>query len=276
MKADQPMAKGGSEQYHLHTQSGDLSALCLIVGAPGRAEMIGERFLTDARRIENKHRGFVSVTGEYQEVRVSVTTSGMGGSSIGIVLPEAVRSGARIFIRVGSCGSLIQQSEPGDPIIVTAAARYDGASECWVPMQYPAFADWRVVAALNRAAKRSGQRYFMGVEATTACFNEGQARPNLFGEVSPEDEARHQMLLRLRVACYSMEAASLFVWCATSGGGLPAGAINAIFANRITNAWETVGEELASEIALNALVDLARDPSLRGFLNRSQPCYPLT
>ena len=54
-----------------------------------------------------------------------------------------------------------------------------------------------------------------------------------------------------------MEAADLFVWCATEGGGLPAGAINAVFANRHTNEWGMAGEELAAEIALDALVSLS-------------------
>src|SRR4051812_42513272 len=101
--ADQPRSKG-TLQYHTHTSEGDLSALCLIVGAPGRALMIAENYLDRPRRFSNEHRGLTSYTGEYKGVEISVTTSGMGGPSMGIVLPEAVRSGARLFIRVGTCG----------------------------------------------------------------------------------------------------------------------------------------------------------------------------
>ena len=76
-------------------------------------------------------------------------------------------------------------------------------------------------------------------------------------------QARHQEAVRLGAACYSMEAAALFVWCATEGGGLPAGAINAVFANRHTNEWGVAGEELAAEIALDALVSLTEDAESR-------------
>jgi hypothetical protein len=70
-----------------------------------------------------------------------------------------------------------------------------------------------------------------------------------------------------------MEASDLFVWCLTEGGGLPAGAINAVFANRHTNEWGMAGEELAAEIALDALVSLTKDASLAGYLSRELPRY---
>lgn len=273
-RADRPKAADGVH-YHTHTGPGDLAALCLIVGAPGRADLIAEKYLKSPRRFSNEARGLVSHTGKYRGIEVSVTTSGMGGPSIGIVLPEAVQSGARIFIRVGSCGSLIRQSKVGDVIIPTAAIRFDRTAEDWAPPEYPAAADWRVVRALHRAAQaKAPGRFHAGVECTTGDFYTGQGRPNLFGQVPPRMLARHQEVLRLGAACYSMEAADLFVWCSTEGGGLPAGAINAVFANRHTNEWGMAGEELAAGIALEALADLSTDPTLAGYVSRKLPRYP--
>ena len=190
------------------------------------------------------------------------------------LLPEAVQSGARIFIRVGSCGSLIRDSKVGDVIIPTAAIRFDRTAEDWAPPEYPAAADWRVVSALHRAAQtKAPGRFHTGVECTTGDFYTGQGRPNLFGVVPERMKARHEEVLRLGAACYSMEAADLFVWCVTEGGGLPAGAINAVFANRHTNEWGIAGEELAAEIALDALVKLSEDVSLAPYLSRELPKY---
>jgi uridine phosphorylase len=95
----------------------------------------------------------------------------------------------------------------------------------------------------------------------------------MFGIVPERMKVRHEEVLRLGAACYSMEAADLFVWCATEGGGLPAGAVNAVFANRHTNEWGMAGEELAAEIALDALVSLAGDVSLAPYLSRELPKY---
>jgi uridine phosphorylase len=268
-KAGTPRA--GILEYHTHTRLGDLAALCLIVGAPGRADMIAGKYFRNARRFSNDHRGLVSCTGTYQGTDVSVTTSGMGGPSIGIVLPEAVRSGARIFIRVGSCGSLIRASKVGDVIIPTAAIRFDRTALDWAPPEYPACADWRVVSALHRiAAEKAPGRFHTGVECSTSDFYSGQGRPNLMGIVPDAMQIRHQEVMRLGAACYSMEASALFVWCATEGGGLPAGAINAVFANRRTNKWGVAGEELAAEIALGALLVLSKDESMAGYLRHTR------
>jgi uridine phosphorylase len=240
-RADSPQAAGGV-QYHTHTGSHDLAAMCLIVGAPGRADMIAQKYLTGSRRFSNDARGLVSHTGKYRDIEVSVTTSGMGGPSMGIVLPEAVR--------------------------------FDRTAEDWAPPEYPAVADWRVVSALHSAAQAQAPgRFHAGVECTTSDFYTGQGRPNLFGAVPERMLARHQEVLRLGAACYSMEAADLFVWCATEGGGLPTGAINAVFANRHTNEWGMAGEELAAEIALDALASLAVDASLARYISRELPKY---
>jgi uridine phosphorylase len=272
-QADKPRAD--TLQYHTHTGDGDLSALCLIVGAPGRAGMIARKYLANAKEFSNAHRGLMSYTGNYKGVSVSVTTSGMGAPSTGIVLPEAAQSGARIFIRVGSCGSLIPHSKPGEVIIPTAAIRFDGSSDDWAPKEYPAFASWQVINALHQAAsKLAPGRFHTGVECTTSDFYGGQGRPNLFGTVSPKMQARHEEVLRLGAACYSMEASALFVWCATEGRGMPAGAINAIFANRHTNEWSVAGEELAAEIALEALLLLNQDPTLAAYVSRQLPTFP--
>lgn len=271
-RADSPHTR---IQYHTHTGDGDLSSLCLIVGAPGRAGMIAKKYLQNSKRFSNAHRGLTSYTGDYKGTRVSVTTSGMGGPSTGIVLPEAVRSGARIFIRVGSCGSLIPKSKPGEVIIPTGAIRFDGTADDWAPKEFPAIASWQVVSALHQAAaKLAPGHWHTGLECTSSDFYGGQGRPNLFGSVPPKMQARHEEVLRLGAACYSMEASALFVWCATEGGGLPCGAVNAIFANRHTNEWKVAGEELAAEVALDALLLLKEDPTVAAYVSRELPSYP--
>jgi hypothetical protein len=52
-----------------------------------------------------------------------------------------------------------------------------------------------------------------------------------------------------------------------------AGAINAVFANRHTNEWGMAGEELAAEIALDALVSLSEEASLAPYRSRELPNY---
>lgn len=61
--------------------------------------------------------------------------------------------------------------------------------------------------------------------------------------------------MQLGVLFYSMEEATLFIWASTHGG-YPAGAIDAIFGNRPKNTWGKAGEENAARIAIRALQKL--------------------
>jgi uridine phosphorylase len=178
----------------------------------------------------------------------------MGAPSLCIVLPEAYLSGARTFIRVGSCGSLIKKSKPGDVIIVENALRLESTSSTYAPDDAPANADTFIVNALIAAAREHyPERWFVGIEATTDCFREGQGRPNAEGILTEYARKIHEYVLRSGAACYSMEASALFVWCATHFGGIPCGVINAVFANRITNEFAVAGEKEAARIALEAI-----------------------
>ena len=249
--ANRPTAEDG-RQYHLQTAAGDLARHCLLVGAPERAEMIAREMMEGGKEMGN-HRGLASYTGTYRGLPISVVTTGMGGASAGIVMPEAVRSGARIFIRVGSCGALQPNVPCGSAVICSGACRYDGASENWAPTEWPAVADYRVVAALAAAAEAAGESCPIGIGVTTACFNEGQARPDDGGYIPERILRRHEELVRRGALFYSMEESALFVWCSTHGQ-LPCGSIDTVYANRHDNTFLAGGDEKAARIALEALL----------------------
>lgn len=134
--------------YHLQITPEQLAPDILIVGDPGRAEMIGSAFLRDLE-VEHEHRGLVTVTGTSEvsgaratiisPLRTTVTTSGMGVPSLEIVLGELValaeidlvtRTRKRDFprlhiLRVGTSGALQDTTEPGTPIITSYAIGMD-------------------------------------------------------------------------------------------------------------------------------------------------------
>lgn len=134
--------------------------------------------------------------------------------------------------------------------------RLDGASENWVPIEYPAVADYRVVGALVEAARTLDLPHHVGIGATTTCFNEGQARPDCNTYLSPRLKALHEEFIARRVLFYSMEEATLFVWCTTHGVDIWVGAVDAIYGNRRTGAFQVAGEENAARMAILALMYL--------------------
>ncbi len=145
--ADLPIDEDG-RIYHLQIKPGQIAPNILLVGDPGRAELIGSAFLRDLE-VEQEHRGLVTVTGTSEitgeqatiisPVRATVTTSGMGAPSLEIVVSELValneidfetRTRKSAFprlhvIRVGTSGGLQASTVLGTPIITSYAIGMD-------------------------------------------------------------------------------------------------------------------------------------------------------
>jgi uridine phosphorylase len=141
--ADLPLDDRG-RIYHLQVKPENLAQDILIVGDPGRAEMIGNTFLTDIE-IDHEHRGLRTVTGkaklagtqhiDFPPLRTTVTTSGMGTPSLEIILQELVALNEIDFetrlpkagypelhiIRVGTSGALQKTTPLGTSIITSYA-----------------------------------------------------------------------------------------------------------------------------------------------------------
>jgi purine-nucleoside phosphorylase len=107
---------------HLEAAEGDFAPSVLLPGDPRRASYIAERFLSDARQV-NQVRNACGYTGTYEGVPVSVLGSGMGMPSIGIYATELARFyGARRLIRVGTCGGLADELALGDVVVASVAS----------------------------------------------------------------------------------------------------------------------------------------------------------
>ena len=92
------------KQYHIDLKEGDVGEYVILPGDPKRCKKIAEYF-DDARLVADK-REYVTYTGFLNGVKVSVTSTGIGGPSAAIALEELVKVGARYFIRVGTCGGV--------------------------------------------------------------------------------------------------------------------------------------------------------------------------
>ncbi len=258
---------GNGRQYHLHTRPGDLAPHCILVGAQGRASAAADAFLRDVTVVENPYRGLRSCTGWYhppvegdgipeelrpEPLRISIVTHGMGPGSIGIVLEEVVKSGGRFLLRVGSCSAIPARAGVGGIAIVDGAVRYDGTSDTWASIPYPARPHHRLVGLLEDAATELGVPFITGLELT-GDFGEGQGRPDERGFLLPAMQARRDEASHHGVACYSMEAATLFVYALTHWGGvIPTAAVNAVFGNRETNEFVT-SEEGKAQVERDAM-----------------------
>ena len=65
-----------------------------------------------------------------------------------------IHAGGKIFIRTGTSGQFSDAVKIGDVVLVTGAARDDGTTREYVPLEYPAVADLEITSALRSASKR--------------------------------------------------------------------------------------------------------------------------
>lgn len=242
-----PTSAGAGEQYHIRCRRGDLAKYLLVPGDPDRVPKIAN-FWDESREVAC-HRGFRSFTGKYKRVPISAMSSGIGPAAMAILVNEAANVGVETFVRVGSTGAVQKDIECGDLVVSVGAVRLDGTSDHYVGVEYPAVANYEVLLALIEAAEGLGVRYHVGITATSSDFYAGQARPSL---EQSETNNLIQMLQKANVLNFEMECATLFVL--SSLFDLRAGAVCAVYANRITNEFKPgAGEENCIKVANEAV-----------------------
>ncbi len=201
------------KQMHIHCTAEDIGGYVILPGDPGRCERIAE--LLDEAHFVVSNREFTVWTGLLDGTRVSVCSTGIGGPSAAIALEELVECGAHTFIRVGTCGGVAEKAKGGDLVIATAACRQEGTSREYMPLDYPAAADFAIVRALAEEAEQMGVPYHVGVI---------QSKDSFYGEIRPERmpvadslQAHWRALVAAGVLASEMESAALFTASAYLG-----------------------------------------------------------
>ena len=196
-----------NRQYHIQVAKGEVGRYVIMPGDPKRCEKIA-RYLDNAELIAD-NREFVTYTGNLDGVKVSVTSTGIGGPSAAIAMEELHNCGADTFIRIGTCGGIQENVKSGDIVIATGAVRMEGTSREYAPIEYPAVTDLAVTNALAAAAKDLGYTCHTGVVQSKDAFY-GQHEPET-KPVSYELLNKWEAWKRLGCLASEMESAALFV-----------------------------------------------------------------
>lgn len=194
-------------QMHLQVGSSQVGQYCFLPGDPGRCQAIARHF--DRPELVAHNREFLTYTGLLDGTMVSVCSTGIGGPGAAIAVEEMVKCGVHTFIRVGTCGGIDLKVMGGDLIVATGAVRQEGLSREYMPIEYPATADFSVALALRDAALAAGRRVHTGIV---------QSKDSFYGQHAPETmptepELRDKWLAwqRGHVLGSEMETAAIFV-----------------------------------------------------------------
>lgn len=196
-----------NRQYHIQVAKGEVGRYVILPGDPKRCVKIAQYFDNPVLIADN--REYITYTGTLDGVKVSVTSTGIGGPSASIAMEELYRCGADTFVRIGTCGGMQTEIKSGDIVIATAAVRMEGTSREYAPIEYPAVANLDVTNALVEAAKEKGVIYHTGVV---------QSKDSFYGQHEPEAmPASYELINKWeawkRMGCLAseMESAALFI-----------------------------------------------------------------
>jgi uridine phosphorylase len=217
--------------YHLDCAPGELAPYILTCGDPDRARRIA-RMLSrvDMRR---KNREFLTYTGIYRHIPVSVMATGIGAPASAIAIVEAANCINPVtFIRLGTCGALQGDIAVGDLVITDSARRDENTTHAYAPADLVPQAAPAIVAALTAAAGNLKAPYHVGLTCTTADFYAGQGReaPG-FPRLDPHMVARLSLAGVLNL---EMEMSAYLTLAAVSTYRIRSGGVCLVLNNRVT------------------------------------------
>lgn len=124
--------------FHLHVKPENLADKVILVGDPGRVELVASHFET--RECDIESREFHTITGKYKGKRITVLSTGIGCDNVDIVVNELdamanidfnTREEKEKFrqltmVRIGTCGGLQDYVPTGTFICSQKSIGFDG------------------------------------------------------------------------------------------------------------------------------------------------------
>ena len=202
--------EGTEKQYHTGIGPEDIGGYVIMPGDPKRCKKIAEHFENPVLVADN--REYTTYTGTIDGVKVSVTSTGIGGPSAAIAIEELSKCGAHTFLRVGTCGGMQEDVLGGDIVVASGAIRMEGTSREYAPIEYPAVADLDVTNALVAAAKEKNFTHYTGVVQSKDAFY-GQHEPEKM-PVGYELINKWEAWKMMGCLASEMESAAMFI-CAS-------------------------------------------------------------
>ncbi len=251
-------------QYHIGLAPGEVAPYILLCGDPARVHRVADYFEKKSDPISS--REYVTVTGKYKGIPMTVMATGIGPDNTEIAVVELCQIVKNpTFIRIGSSGALQLGIELGELVISTGAVRLENTSTWFVCEGYPAVAHHEVVLALMEAAGKKKFPHHLGLTATAPGFYGAQARK--VPGFPPRDPDLPATLDKMNVANLEMESSCLFTLSQLTG--VRSGAVCAIYSNRHKNTFidsdtKDLAEKRCIETGLTAFEVLAKIDRAKG------------
>jgi uridine phosphorylase len=227
----------------------DIGTYVLVPGSKSRVSKICD-LLENNTEIFNDHE-FQLITGKYKGVLISACSTGIGGTSVAIIINELIKLGANTFIRVGITGAIQKTISVGDVTLASAAIRRDRISDLYLPLAVPAIASFEIINALSEACKIHHFPFHIGITATSGTFYCGEGRHGPDGYYQSWMKNIVNDYQAAKVIDWDTETATLYSIAMING--VRAGRINGVVDSISSNKVNLEGEERAVIASLEAI-----------------------
>jgi len=253
--------------FHLHLLPEDIANDIILVGDPGRVEVVASFF--ERIELKKQNREFYTVTGFYKKKRITVISTGIGTDNIDIVVNE-LDAIANIdlktrtekkehrtlnLIRIGTSGAL-QKNIPVDTFLMsTRSIGFDGLlnfyegrytiSDPDFEFAFKYHVDWKrnlaapyvVDASSELMEKMEGEKILKGINISAPGFYGPQGRRLRLPLADPQlnDKIESFELNGQKITNYEMESSAIYGLSKLLGHN--AITLCAIIANRIRDEY---------------------------------------
>lgn len=228
----------------------------LTVGEGATEDAISRQL--EAPRVVAETGLFRTVTGTYRGAPISVVSTGSGAPEAELVLMDLFNhTDCDTVIRIGGSGGWGEKVHVGDAVISAGAVRDEGLSKAHVRVEYPAYADYRVVSAMVAEAEALGAPFHVGVTRTGDSEYCGWGKPGPGGYLQPDHAEIIDYWRRAGILNTDRETATIFTLASLYGRR--AGSVCSVGDNLVTGEPHRsgAGYDRAIRIGLGALARLA-------------------
>jgi uridine phosphorylase len=268
--------------FHLHLKPGQIAKDIILVGDPGRVEMIADFF--DEIEVKAQNREFVTITGKYRGKRITVLSTGIGTDNIDIVVNELdalvnIDLETRMtktdktslnLIRIGTSGAL-QGDIPVDAFLASRKAiGFDGLMNFYARREeisdlafenaFKTYTNWNPLLAspyvvdcdIDLYNKITDQEFISGITISAPGFYGPQGRELRLNIVDQKINDKIELFRfnEMKITNYEMECSAIYGLSKLLGH--QALTICIIIANRITHEassdYKPVMKRLVSKI----------------------------
>ncbi len=218
------------EQYHIACKPGDVAKNIILVGDPQRAFRISTHF--DKIRVRRQHREYVTFTGTYKGLPMTVMATGIGQGNMEIAMIELAQITQKpTIIRCGTSSGLQKNIRLGSLVISRGVYDLGNLTTYYKIKKSKVKANPKVERALVQACDELGISSHVGTTASAPGFYGPQGRKAPGFPISKPGIVKN--LIRKKVMNLEMEVACMFALA--SCAKIPVGAICGAIGNRARN-----------------------------------------